>query len=58
MVKGCALVVLAATLLGCAARRATWKEPVEWPDEHSAQLVGQPMEQEPRSPRQPLFARW
>jgi len=44
MVKGCALAVLAATLFGCAARRATWKEPVEWPDKHSAQLVGQPME--------------
>ncbi|NPC86625.1 hypothetical protein HPC49_51630, partial [Pyxidicoccus fallax] len=44
MLKGCVLAVLIAALSGCAARASTWKGKVEWPDEHSAQLVGQPME--------------
>lgn len=44
MLKRCALAVLATLLPGCAARGSAWKGTVEWPDEHSARLVGQPME--------------
>ncbi|RKG93122.1 hypothetical protein D7X32_43900 [Corallococcus carmarthensis] len=33
-----------ALLAGCAARPMMWKTPIEWPDEISATLVGQPME--------------
>lgn len=43
--KACALMVLAAVLPGCALLRApSWKGEVAWPDEHSAKLVGSPME--------------
>ena len=31
-------------LVGCAERPMVWKTPIEWPDENSAKLVGQPME--------------
>ncbi|WP_242594617.1 hypothetical protein [Corallococcus exiguus] len=31
-------------LAGCAARPKAWTTPIEWPDEASATLVGQPME--------------
>ena len=44
MLKGCALAVLTAMLSGCATRASAWQGKVEWPDEHSARLVGQPME--------------
>lgn len=33
-----------AVLAGCAARPKAWTAPIEWPDETSATLVGQPME--------------
>ncbi len=44
MLKGCVLAMLAAVLSGCAVRTSAWKGTVEWPDEHSARLVAQPME--------------
>ncbi|MHA7627825.1 hypothetical protein [Corallococcus sp. M7] len=31
-------------LAGCAAKPKAWATPIEWPDETSATLVGQPME--------------
>ncbi|RKH39270.1 hypothetical protein D7X12_24035 [Corallococcus sicarius] len=43
MVRGWA-AGLVAMLIGCAARSPAWKTPVEWPDDNSATLVGQPME--------------
>lgn len=33
-----------AVLAGCAAKPKAWATPIEWPDETSASLVGQPME--------------
>ncbi|RKH45431.1 hypothetical protein D7V93_35450 [Corallococcus llansteffanensis] len=30
--------------VGCAARPTAWKTPMDWPDAHSAKLVGQTME--------------
>lgn len=42
--KVCSLVVLAAVLPGCVLRAPSWKGEVAWPDEHSARLVGSPME--------------
>lgn len=44
MRKGCVLAVLVAVLSGCARHAPAWKSKVDWPDEHSARLVGQPME--------------
>lgn len=44
MRKGCVLAALATVLAGCAMPTAAWRGPVDWPDEHSAKLVGQPME--------------
>ncbi|RKH68847.1 hypothetical protein D7X55_31325 [Corallococcus sp. AB049A] len=40
----CALFGVVAMVTGCAARAPAWKGTVEWPDEQSAKLVGQPME--------------
>lgn len=40
----CALFGVVAMATGCAARPPVWKGTVEWPDEQSAKLVGQPME--------------
>ncbi|RKG94960.1 hypothetical protein D7V97_38060 [Corallococcus sp. CA053C] len=37
-------VLLVSLLVGCVARSPAWKTPIEWPDENSATLVGQPME--------------
>ena len=37
-------VLLVSLLVACAARSPAWKTPIEWPDENSAKLVGQPME--------------
>ncbi|RKH68846.1 hypothetical protein D7X55_31335 [Corallococcus sp. AB049A] len=33
-----------AVLAGCAAKPKAWTTPIEWPDETSATLVGQPMD--------------
>jgi hypothetical protein len=40
LIAGCVTV----PLTGCARHTSTWKGTVEWPDEHSARLVAQPME--------------
>lgn len=44
MLKLCVFAVLTAVLWGCAVPATAWKGEVEWPDEHSAQLVAPPME--------------
>lgn len=42
--KACALAVFAAVLSGCVLPTASWRGEVAWPDEHSARIVGSPME--------------
>ncbi|NRD50688.1 hypothetical protein D7Y27_33580 [Corallococcus sp. AB004] len=44
MKKVCALLGFVVMATGCAARAPAWKGTVEWPDEQSAKLVGQPLE--------------
>ena len=44
MLKVCMPTVLAVMLWGCVVPTAAWKGEIEWPDEHSARLVVQPME--------------
>jgi hypothetical protein len=39
MTKACALAVLAAVFVGCAARSSSWKGRVEWPDAASTPQV-------------------